>query len=154
MAKRIDATTISEIARFCARQLSEAEAYRKLGVKPQQWLSWKARHNRTEKFAALLEEFRAGRIDSLITKIESAADGVNLKQPDWRAVALLKFVDIKRFGDTASIEPGNTPAPIISEKALAMILDKVFSQPKQVVIESTPVNQIPDAVSSDEHEHD
>jgi hypothetical protein len=152
MAKRIDATTISEIARLCARQLSEAEACRKLGIKPQQWFSWKARHNRSEKFAALLEEFRAGRIDSLVAKMESAADGVNMKQPDWRAAAaLLKFVDLKRFGDSPpSIELHNY-ASVYTDDWFKRI--EAMSKFKQPVIESAPASaQIQDAqiVSSDE----
>jgi hypothetical protein len=41
----------------------------------------------------------------LITKIEKSADGVGMKQPDWRAAAaLLKFADMKRFGDASSNE--------------------------------------------------
>ena len=64
-ARRIDATTISEIARLCARQLSEAEACRKLGIKPQQWFSWKARHNpqRGEARKRYQRNFWAGRDD-------------------------------------------------------------------------------------------
>jgi hypothetical protein len=33
--RRIDAKTISEIARFCAKQLTESEACRLLNVRPQ-----------------------------------------------------------------------------------------------------------------------
>src|ERR1039457_2883174 len=68
--RRIDATTISEIARLCAKQLTESEACRRLGIKPRHWFDWKTRHNRSERFSELLEAFRADRIDSLITKIE------------------------------------------------------------------------------------
>ena len=144
--RRVDATTISEIARLCARQLSESEACRKIGIVPQAWFSWKSRHNRSEKFAALLEEFRAGRIDDLITKIEKSADGIGLKQPDWRAAAaLLKFVDMKRFGDSPQVASNNTPHPIVSESSLKEILDRVFGA-KAVKIESAPVpKQIQDA---------
>lgn len=135
--RRIDAATISEIARLCARQLSESEACRKIGIKPQHWFSWKARHNRSEKFAALLEEFRAGRIDDLITKIEKSADGIGLKQPDWRAAAaLLKFADMKRFGDHA-VEINNFPAPLISDDVAAKVI-ALFQRQKALAAQSAP----------------
>lgn len=100
--RRIDASTIAAIARLVAKQLSESEACHRLGIKPQQWFTWKSRHNRSEKFAELLEAFRADRIDSLIERIEKSADGKGgVKYPDWRAaLALLKIADMKRFGDT------------------------------------------------------
>jgi hypothetical protein len=130
--RRIDAKTISEIARFCAKQLTESEACRLLNVRPQSWFSWKSRHNRAEAFADLLEEFRAGRIDGLIARIEASADGVGMKQPDWRAAAhLLSLVDAKRFSDSgmrASIEigVGVNVQPIISDKKLTEILDRLY----------------------------
>jgi len=136
--RRIDAATISEIARLCARQLSESEACRKIGIKPQHWFSWKARHNRSEKFAALLEEFRAGRIDSLITKIESAADGVNMKQPDWRAAAaLLKFADMKRFGDSPAVELNNHFAPLLTDAQIAKV-EALFLKSKAIASAPAP----------------
>ena len=137
-SRRIDAATISEIARLCARQLSESEACRKIGIKPQHWFSWKARHNRSEKFAALLEEFRAGRIDSLSTKIESAADGVNMKQPDWRAAAaLLKFADMKRFGDSPAVEINNAFAPLLTDAQIAKV-EALFLKSKAIASAPAP----------------
>jgi hypothetical protein len=148
--RRIDAKTISGIARFCAKQLTESEACRLLNVRPQSWFSWKSRHNRAEKFAALLEEFRAGRIETLIARIEKSADGVGLKQPDWRAAsALLSHVDPRRFSDSgmrASIEisvPTTPPGQMSDEtmtKLLAMlragnakpVIDVPASEPKQI----------------------
>jgi hypothetical protein len=136
--RRIDTATISEIARLCARQLSESESCRKIGIKPQHWFSWKSRHNRSEKFAALLEEFRAGRIDSLITKIESAADGVNMKQPDWRAAAaLLKFADLKRFGDSPAVEINNAFAPLLTDTQIAKV-EALFLKSKAIASAPAP----------------
>ena len=135
--RRIDSATISEIARLCARQLSESEACRKIGIKPQHWFSWKSRHNRSEKFAALLEEFRAGRIDDLSTKIEMSADGVGMKQPDWRAAAaLLKFADMKRFGDHA-VEINNFPAPMLTPAQIAKV-EAMFLKSKAIASAPAP----------------
>jgi len=131
--RAIDATTISEIAKLTARQLTESEACRRLGVKPKNWFDWKSRHNRTEKFAALLEAHRANRIDSLIEKIEAGADGKGMKQPDWRAAAfLLTVTDRHRFGPSAETQA--PPAPATSEAVLNALLamsQKVFANLKQ-----------------------
>ena len=99
--RKIDPGVISAIARLCAKSLTESEACRQIGIEPRHWFDWKSRASRSDKFAALLEEFRAGRIDSLIARIENAADGKGLKQPDWRAAAhLLAIADAKRFSDS------------------------------------------------------
>ena len=106
-SRRIEAKTIAEMAELCAKQLTESESCRLLGLKPRHWFSWKSRHKRAEKFAALLEEFRAGRIKDLIARVEKCADGVGMKQPDWRAAAfLLSVADGKRFATSggASVE--------------------------------------------------
>jgi hypothetical protein len=84
--------------------------------------------------------------------MESAADGVNMKQPDWRAAAaLLKFVDLKRFGDSPpSIELHNH-ASVYTDDWFKRI--EAMSKFKQPVVESAPAPaQIQDAqiVSSDE----
>ena len=149
--RRIDAKAISEIARFCAKQLTESEACRLLNVRPQSWFSWKSRHNRAEKFADLLEEFRAGRIDGLIARVEASANGAGMKQPDWRAAAhLLSLVDAKRFSDSgirASVEIGVTVHPIISDAKLKEIGDRIYGSEtaKPVEIQAVEVKQIADA---------
>ena len=136
--RRFDAKTISAIARFCAKQLSESEACRLLKIRPQSWFSWKARHNRSEKFAALLEEFRANRIDDLLTRVEKSADGVGMKQPDWRAAAaLLKFADMKRFGDSPALEINNISAPLISDDIAARMI-ALFKKQKALAGQSAP----------------
>ena len=99
---RITARTVAEIARICALSHSESEACRLLNLRPQSWFSWKSRHKRSEKFAALLEKFRAGRIHDLITQIETVADVDKAKAAgvrfDWRAAAyLLALIDPQRF---------------------------------------------------------
>jgi len=104
--RRIDAKTIASIARLCAKSLTESEACRLLKITPKHWFNWKSRHKRAERFAALLEEFRAGRIQDLIARVEKSADGEGMKQPDWRAAAFLLSVADKRFSTSggASVE--------------------------------------------------
>src|ERR1017187_9060923 len=96
--RRIDAVAIAEIAKLCAKQLTESEACRRLGIQPRAWFNFKDRAGRGEKFKALLEAYRADRIESLIARIEKSANGQDVKFPDWRAAAfLLSVTDAKRF---------------------------------------------------------
>ena len=134
--RKIDPQAIGDIARLCAKQLTESEACRRLGIKPRHWFDWKTRHNRSEKFAELLEAFRADRIDTLVTKIEDGANGKGMKQPDWRAAAhLLKIADAARFGD--AVKADSPPqVQIISDTALKAILDKLYGPKPVVTVES------------------
>ena len=105
---RITARTVAEIACICALYHSESEACRLLNIRPQSWFSWKSRHKRSEKFAALLEKFRAGRIHDLITQIETVADVDKAKAAgvrfDWRAAAyLLALIDPQRFSTSRNV---------------------------------------------------
>ena len=105
---RITARTVAEIARICALSHSESEACRLLNIRPQSWFSWKSRHKRSEKFGALLEKFRAGRIHDLIKQIEAAANVDKAKAAgvrfDWRAAAyLLAIIDPQRFSTARNV---------------------------------------------------
>jgi hypothetical protein len=102
-AKRraIDARTIDEVARLVARSLTESEACRLIGIQPSVWFDMKSRCRRSEKFAARLEHFRAKRIDGLVARVEKSAEGIDVKQPDFRAaLALLSHVDARRYSDS------------------------------------------------------
>ena len=143
--RRIDSTCIAGVAKLCAKMLTESEACRLLGIRPRAWFDWKSRCGRTEKFAALLEAFRADRLNSLIEQIEAGAKGVNMKQPDWRAAAhLLSVTDKHRFGPQAEAtplpQPWNTLTDATMTKLLAMlragnakpVIDVPASEPKQI----------------------
>lgn len=145
--RRIDATTISEIARLCARQLTESESCRRIGIKPRHWFDWKTRHNRAEKFAALLEEFRAGRIDDLIARVEKSADGVGMKQPDWRAAAfLLSVTDAKRFSASGNVGVEvNVNVAAFTDAQLLDIAQKMRAARSAIVETASQPKQIQDA---------
>lgn len=126
--RAIDAITISEIAKLCARLLTEAEACRQLGVNPQAWRNWKLRNRNSEKFAALLEAFRANRIDDLLRKIEASADGDGIKQRDWRAAAFLLQITDKKYnpGTAEAGTTNNTQVNIVMSEARAKeIMDTI-----------------------------
>lgn len=155
--RKIDATCIAEVAQLCAKKmLTESEACRKLNIKPRTWFDWKSRCGRTGKFAELLEAYRADRIESLIDRMEKSANGVDLKYPDWRAaLALLKIIDQRRFGDNLTVQSGD---PIIDVNVPGLpsvrmpqsewhgivdkALKKVYAEPKAIDTTAT-VKQLP-----------
>lgn len=142
--RAIDAQTIAEVARLCSKLLTEAEACREIGINPATWRNWKCRGRNDTRFAELLEEFRAGRIASLITKIESAADGVNMKQPDWRAAAhLLALTDLNRFSTSPPMNQTVVP-DTGALNAMFRLLDKVIASREAKQIKTVDVKQIED----------
>jgi hypothetical protein len=128
--RTFDATAISAICRLCAKSLTEREAALLLGYSPRAWYSFKARGKNSEKFEELLTEFRADRIDSLIDRIEKSADGVGMKQPDWRASAhLLAIADAKRFSTSGMTV--NVPVQVncgLTDADMHRVMDKVFRE--------------------------
>ena len=153
--RRIDSTCIAGVAKLCAKMLTESEACRLLNVRPQSWFSWKSRHTRAEKFAALLEAFRADRIDSLIAKIEASADGVGMKQPDWRAAAfLLSVTDKHRFGSQAEAAPqAASGVNTLSDESMGRILAMLRAgnaKPAASVTAGPPAALIVDAETTEQ----
>jgi hypothetical protein len=153
--RRFDEKSISAIARLVARCLTESEAARLLGYEPRAWFNFKARVRNNERFCALLEKFRAERVDSLVARMEKSANGVDLKQPDWRAASqLLSHVDPRRFSDSgmrASIEISVPTAPPgqLSEatmlKVLAMLKAENAKQAQAIdIAASVEPKQLPD----------
>ena len=117
--RRIDAAAIAGIAKLVAKNLTESESCRRLGIQPRAWFNFKDRAGRGEKFKALLEAYRAHRIEHLIGQIEKSADGIGVKYPDFRAaLALLKIADQRRFGDGAAVEinTGHQTAIVLAGK--------------------------------------
>ena len=104
-ARKIDRITLDEIAQLCAKGLLQGEACRKIGVNPKTFLSWKSRNRNNEKWATLLETFRAIRFDAMLNKIDDAADGKNMKQPDWRAAHAALMIADRRFQTSGHNEP-------------------------------------------------
>jgi hypothetical protein len=157
--RKIDAGTIAEMAKLVAKMLTESEACRRLGIKPRTWFDWKSRAGRNQKFADLLEAYRADRIESLIDRIEKSADGERLKYPDWRAaLALLKITDQRRFGDAATVEISTGPvnitlgSPDNLAKTVAMYAASAKSAGRVTVQEPTPAKQLPPPAAKNDHE--
>lgn len=155
---RITARTVAEIARICALYHSESEACRLLNIRPQSWFSWKSRHKRSEKFAALLIKFRAGRIHDLITQIETVADVDKAKAAgvrfDWRAAAyLLALIDPQRFSTSRNVSVQvNAPqqnSMVVAcggEDAMRRIIETAYNQTKQEMASHAAPKQIAAAV--------
>lgn len=142
--RKIDGSVIAQMASAVATMLTETEAARLCGIEPRHWFEWKSRAGRDGKFAALLEEFRANKIAGLLERVQKSADGVDVKFPDFRAaLALLKFQDQKRFGDSPAVE--TNPTPVIQISIIHEQLKKVigFADVKELPSSPPAVETLP-----------
>lgn len=56
------------------------------------------------RVSTLIERLRGQRLDVLISRVDDASLGKNMKQPDWRAAAwLAQVIDRERYGDQRTI---------------------------------------------------
>jgi hypothetical protein len=145
-SRKIDAEVIAQMAQAVATMLTESEAARRCAIEPRHWFEWKSRAGRAGKFAALLEQFRANKIAGLLDRVQKSADGVDVKFPDFRAaLALLKFQDKARFGDSPTVEV-NFNALALSDKELLVIAQKMRAARESATVETASVpKQIRDA---------
>ena len=134
MARRkIDESVIVQMAQAVAAMLTESEAARRCGLAPAHWFQWKSRAGRAGKFTALLEEFRANKIAGLLERVQKSADGVDVKFPDFRAaLALLKFQDRARFGDSPTVEINS---PVIFNESRLRRLAQIYDAHKPAVVD-------------------
>ena len=112
--RKIDAPVLAQMAQAVAKMLTESEAARLCGLEPRHWFEWKSRAGRAGKFTALLEHCRGARIQNLIDRVEKSAAGIDVKFPDFRAaLALLKFQDRTRFGDSPAVEINTSQTAVV-----------------------------------------
>lgn len=135
--RRLTLFDAQAIARIVARRkCSESEACRLLNIYPKQWGVFKCRKKVSAVFEAIIEGTKGLTINHAMERIETA--GIR----DWRADhARLALIDPKRFGNQAN-EDTSKQASIITDNALKVILDKVFTQGSKSVIECEPLKQI------------
>jgi hypothetical protein len=138
--RKITTATIAGMAKLVAKMLTESEACRRLGIKPQAWFDFKARGKNDEKWNELLEAYTAHRVEALIDRVEDSAYGLNgVKYPDFRAaLALLKFTDKKRFGDSP-VEITNQTITI--DKHCLAGLRMAYAKPLPVQVEVKQIGQ-------------
>jgi hypothetical protein len=155
-SRKIDAEVIAQMAQAVATMLTESESARRCGIEPRHWFEWKSRAGRAGKFAGLLEEFRANKIAGLLERVQKSADGVDVKFPDFRAaLALLKFQDRARFGDSPTVVTNATHQTAIvlaagGEYQLRKLIESYCKQAKLPVFEPPAApKQIRDAGAVD-----
>ncbi len=68
-------------------QLTETEACHRLNIKPVRWFTFKQRAKVQSKFDTVLARIKADAIAACLNRIDKSANGVEVKQPDWRAAA-------------------------------------------------------------------
>jgi hypothetical protein len=136
--RKIDAEVIASMAKAVAKMLTESEAARLCGIEPRHWFEWKSRAGRDIRFAALLEQVRASRINHLLERVEKSADGIDTKFPDFRAaLALLKITDQKRFGDSPASVNINAFAPLLTDAQIAKV-EALFLKSKAIASAPAP----------------
>lgn len=135
-APRITKPEVEDICKLMAEnRLTEREALLHLNIKEGHWRVWKHTQKNSQEFADLIEKIKAAKIVNMMQKVEDAGNGVNMKQPDWRANAWLleRVLDPERFGNQN--KPAPAPQININMGLLDSTLDKIFSdrqQPKQI----------------------
>lgn len=133
-ARKLINEDIEAIARLCAtRKLTETEACLVLDINPQQWTVFKSRNRRNEVFNTLITRLKGQKIETLINRIESASDdmeiptakGTMLKRGDWRAAAwITERIAPERFALQQSAE--QAPAPIINVAVMSDTLKRIY----------------------------
>ena len=119
--------------------LNEHEACLTLGIRPQTWYNWKARHKREGKFVNICARVRGSSIKTAMQAIKKAGD------KDWRAHhARLQLIAPERFGNATGAAQVTGPVIALQDmaKALAMALDRV--KPQAEVIDLKEIKQVTD----------
>jgi hypothetical protein len=132
--RRLDKSLIEAVAALVSRGLTESEACRQLNIRPKTFFNFKSTRRNDERFAELLEKFRSARIEDLISKIEHSADGVGMKQRDWRAAKfLLEVLDRQRFNTDRPVEVNVNNHPPVSITVLNEQLKRIIGNPAEVI---------------------
>ena len=67
--------------------LTESEAALRIGIQPVQWFRWKEKKGNNPKYGIMLTRMKANAIAQCTSRISKSAEGIDCKQPDWRAAA-------------------------------------------------------------------
>lgn len=127
---------VKDLAKLVAKGITESEAATLLGRTPAQWFSFKCVSKNNDRFKEALEIARAARIQWCFEKIENAADGKGMKQPDWRAADRLLQHTADRFKDQA--QPAQIAVGVnvfASSEQARKIAGRVYSEPQKALLE-------------------
>jgi hypothetical protein len=139
-ARRIDVSIIEAVAALVSRGLTESEACRQLNIRPKTFFNFKSSRRNDERFAEILEKFRASRVEDLIEKIEKSASGDGLKMRDWRAAKfLLEVLDRERFNTDRPAVEVNTGPRIVNVALLEESIRRVYGSDAKPALPSAPV---------------
>jgi hypothetical protein len=142
--RKLTQRDIEDIAKLLAKRVTETGACLLLGIRPQTWMNWKAKHKNTSKFKEVFERVREAKINAVIDQIDEAGDKrtyVNKKgevvecSGDWRAKAWIaeRVLAPERFADKRN---DTAPAqPTINVNIFTELARQVYGQ---AVIEVKP----------------
>lgn len=113
---------LDEMARLVAvQQLTETEACYILGRKPNSWFNWKSKQRNKQRFDEAFARLRGAKIDSCLRLIDDCADGINMKQPDWRAAAWrAEKISPERFSHQPIQQLSGVASELVSQMAGAL----------------------------------
>lgn len=137
----------NEIARQVADlHLTESEAAYRLGIEPTKWFGFKNKGKNLAKYSALFTRLKANAIAQCTSRISKSAEGIDLKQPDWRAAAWrAERLAPERFA--LNTNQSQTPQLTIQIGIIHEQLKRVFSDIDIKHIEDKrikmPVRQLP-----------
>lgn len=121
-----------EVARLVSEyHLTETEACSRLEITQKQWFNWKLRNKHKEQFEAMFTKCKQAVIVHNIQNIKDTANGIGVKQRDWRASEfLLKVTDRERFGTEKPI--ASQPQSTVNIMVMSDALNKLLPAPIEI----------------------
>lgn len=133
--RKITPYDVARMAEHFRDGCNDKEACNLEGINPLSWYNWKSKKRNQTDFDDVLSRLRADRKKGAFRRIELCADGVGMKQPDWRAAeALLRLTDPQQFdpqrqnvvvnvGIQASIEINDIATRLYAQRSRHAVVD-------------------------------
>ena len=108
--RKLTTIDLNEVARLVAtRKMTETDACIMLDIKPSRWFDFKSRNRHSTEFSDAIIRMRENKICGMVDLIEDSANGIGIKQRDWRAGAwIAERLAPERFAQVKSDAPAVT----------------------------------------------
>lgn len=118
---KITVEDVQAMAELVSMRLTEKEAAIHLGISPESWTQWKARHRGQNGFEDVLSRVRTKKITGLIKGIERHGVGADGLRADWRALDRVLVITDQRYSDRAPATVEADSAAIADDLLAKMI---------------------------------